>query len=102
MSLIVSLIKAYFLKKNEEGTAGDDNYIYMIFKANITNGDSDEDVYFAFEYPNGILNADGSFSLAHNDEATRYQCGISYDDLFNKIITSKQDLYTTTELTNLE
>lgn len=96
------LIKAYFLKKNEEGTAGDDNYIYMIFKANITNGDSDEDVYFAFEYPNGILNADGSFSLAHNDEATRYQCGISYDDLFNKIITSKQDLYTTTELTNLE
>lgn len=96
------LVKAYFLKKKENVATGSNNYIYLLMKAQISNGDATEEVYFAFEYPDGILNADGTFVIAHNDEASRYVCGISYDDILNSTVTAKQDQFITTEITIIQ
>jgi len=94
-------VKAVYLSKkvNAEGTSN--NYIYLLFKANISNGSTTADIYFAFEYPDGIITNDETFIIAHNNESTRYICGMNYDDIYSRVVGSKEISYTVTEINGI-
>ena len=96
------LVKAVYLTKKVNTDVITNNYIYILFKANISNGSTTSDIYFAFEYPDGIITNDDKFTIAHNNQSTRYICGLNYDDILGRVITSKANSYTITEISGLK
>lgn len=95
------LIKAVYLSKKENAEVNTNNYIYLLFKSNISNGSATSDIYFAFEYVDGISTNDGKCMITHDNQSTRYICGINYDDIFSRVVSSKENMYTITMINGL-
>ena len=95
------LTNAVFLYKKEYAESTVQNYIYLFFKANISNGTSTENVYFSFEYPDSIMTTDGNFSMNHSDLTNRYICGMDLNDVYGRVVLSKESGYTITDITAL-
>jgi uncharacterized protein YozE (UPF0346 family) len=87
----------YFLKKKND-TADTDNYLYYFYKATISNGSEQEEVYFLFEYSNGYVKNDGAFEIEHSDAARTYYCAADFDELYNQYIAQKEKIYTITKV----
>jgi len=96
-----TLVKAVYLKKKENAEVNTNNYIYILFKANISNGSTTSDIYFAFEYPDSIITNDEKCVIAHDNQNTRYICGLNYDDIYSRVIGSKESSYSITEINGL-
>ena len=96
-----TFIKAVYLSKKVNAEANTNNYIYLLFKSNISNGSTTSDIYFAFEYPDGIITNDEKFAIAHNNQSTRYICGLDYNDIYSRIVSSKEASYSITEISGL-
>ena len=94
-------VKAVYLSKKEKAEVNTNNYIYMLFKSSISNGSTTADIYFAFEYMDGIITNDATFTIAHNNQSTRYICGLTYDDIYSRVVTSKETSYLVTEISGL-
>jgi len=94
-------IKAVYLSKKENAEVTSNNYIYLLFKSNISNGTTTSDIYFAFEYSDGIITNDAKFIISDNNQSARYICGLNYDDIYSRVITSKESSYLVTEITGL-
>ena len=94
-------VKAVYLSKKEKAEVNTNNYIYMLFKSSISNGSTTSDIYFAFEYLDGIITNDATFTIAHNNQSTRYICGLNYDDIYSRVVTSKETSYLVTEISGL-
>lgn len=95
------LVKAVLLMK-KDSAVNTNNYIYLLFKSNVSNDNTTTDMYFAFEYTDGIVTNSGEFSIAHNDEANRYICGMNYEEIYSKVVLSKENSYSIKEITGLE
>lgn len=95
------LVKAVYLSKKENAEVNTNNYIYILFKSNISNGSVTSDIYFAFEYLDGILTNDGKFMITHDNQSKRYICGLNYDDIFSRVVSSKENMYIITMINGL-
>lgn len=95
-------VKAEFLNKKENAEPSTRNYIYLLFKSNITNGTATADIYFAFEYLDGILTTEDKCAIAHDKQSTRYICGMDYENIYSRTIQSKEVSYQITEISGLE
>lgn len=91
------IVSTYFLSR--KGTAGDNNnYVYIIAQATISDSEDSKTVYFAFSYSNTYQNVDGTFDMNHDNESKRYICSTDYDALYNECIGSKSENYTIKEV----
>lgn len=95
------VINALFLSKKENAQVTINNYIYFIFKSNISNDSTTSDIYFIFEYTDGILNSMDKFEISHNNQGERYICGLSFEDIYGRVVISKETTYTIKEITAL-
>lgn len=98
----VEFYDAKLLVKKEASMEEPYNYIYVIYKAYVTNADYGEEVYFFFEYSNAVTAADGTFMLAHNDEELRYSCDTDYEELYQLKIASKSEKYDISDVSGIE
>lgn len=94
-------VKAVYLDKKENAQANTRNYVYLFFKSNISNGSTTSDVYFAFEYTDGLMTTEDKFSISYNNQSSRYICGLSYENLYSSVILSKEGTYLTSEISGL-
>ncbi len=91
------IVSTYFLSR--KGTAGDNNnYVYIMAQATISDSESSATVYFAFSYTNAYENVDGTFDMNHDNESKRYICGTDYEALYSQCIGAKSDNYTIKEV----
>jgi len=95
------LVKAVYLSKKPYAEVTSNNYIYILFKSNISNGSTTSDIYFAFEYPDSIITNDDKCTIVHSNQSSRYICGLNYDDIYSRVIGSKENSYSVTEITGL-
>lgn len=78
-------------KGTDDSNAG--NYLYYIYSAAISNGVNGEIIYFAFEYSQGYVTADGGFNILHSEPNKRYVCTNNYEELYAEQIEAKAELY---------
>lgn len=89
----IQLVNTYFLKRKNSSEGTVDNYIYMIYKAEVASPNNKMTVYFAFEYSQGYKTADGVFDIMHDKPENRYQCSNNINTLYSTVIGSKEELY---------
>ena len=89
---------ARFLYRLDNHDVTHANYMDLVFKSNISNGASTLDAYFIFEFSDIVISADGKFEIADTDLNTRYVCGINYNELYGKVILSKEDSYAISQI----
>lgn len=87
------LLSAKMLSKKNPQDEGMQNYVFLFFKANISNGVSDVDVYFAFEFSPVIKMSDGNFKVGEIDLKGKYLCGMDYNTLYGQVVLSKENSY---------
>lgn len=92
------LIDERFLYRLDNHDVTHSNYLELVFKSNISNGTSTLDVYFIFEFPDMVISADGRFEITDSDLAGRYVCGVDYNDLYGRVILSKEDSYAISQI----
>jgi len=97
----ITLIDAKFMYKRDGHDVTQHNYVELIFKAVVSNGTSSPDVYFIFEFPDSVINADGTFEIIANDLSSKYTCSTNYNDIYGKVILSKEDSYTISQISGL-
>ncbi len=95
----VEYVKTTFLNKKEGSNSTTRNYLYVYYKANITNGTMTKDVYFAFEYSDMMCDSSGRFMINKTSPETRYVCATVYDDVYFRTSLGKEGSYEITELT---
>lgn len=95
------LADARFLYRLDNHDVRQMNYIELIFKSDISNGASNMDVYFIFEFADSVITADGTFQISRNDLKNKYVCGTDYNDLFGRVVLSKENSYAISQITGL-
>lgn len=91
-------VGTYFLKRKNVSEGTVDNYIYMVFAADVVSSSNQMKIYFTFEYSQGYVSTDGSFDIMHDKPENRYQCSNNMESLYNSVIGSKGELYTITAI----
>lgn len=89
----IQLVNTYFLKRKNVSEGTVDNYIYMIYKADVSSPNNKMTVYFSFEYSQGYKTYDGIFNIMHDKPENRYQCSNDINNIYNTVIASKEGLY---------
>ena len=89
---------ALFLYRLDNHDVTHANYLDLVFKSNISNGASTLDICFIFEFSDIVISADGKFEIADTDLSARYVCGVNYNDLYGKVILSKEDSYAISQI----
>ncbi len=89
----IQLVNTYFLKRKNSSEGTVDNYIYMIYKAEVASPNNKMTVYFSFEYSQGYKTPDGAFNIMHDKPENRYQCSNDINNLYSTVIGSKESLY---------
>lgn len=92
------LVDALFLYRLDNHDVTHANYLDLVFKSNISNGASTLDICFIFEFSDIVISADGKFEIADTDLSARYVCGVNYNDLYGKVILSKEDSYAISQI----
>lgn len=95
----IELLGEYFLKRKNAGEGNADNYLYLIYRADVSNGSETLPVYFGFEYMQGYVTVEGEFNIAHEAVDERYACSADYEKLYHTLIGSKSDRYQVQEMT---
>lgn len=94
----IHLQQALFLSRKNPLEGDANNYIYMIFVADIANQDTTMPVYFVFSYRDGYVTAEGSYEINHDQQEKRYQCGVDYDALYESVIGIYEGTYNMSEI----
>ncbi len=89
----IRLLNKYYLKRKNAGEGTVDNYIYLVYAADVTSSAATMTVYFTFEYSQGYVSPDKVFNIMHDKPEQRYQCSGDYETLFNTVIKEKESLY---------
>lgn len=96
------LVKTVFLTKKENAEVDTRNYIYYIYKSNISNDSVTADIYFAFEYFDGIITTDDKCVISHENQSVRYICGLDYDNIYGRTVNSKAGSYEIIEVSGIQ
>lgn len=89
----IQLMEKFFLTRKNASEGSNENYLYLIYRADIMNADDSVEVFFAFEYSQGYMTVDGNFDIAHDEPEKRYTCSDSYETLYESVIGEKESLY---------
>lgn len=89
----IELLEQFFLTRKNASEGSNENYLYLIYRADISNDDSSVEIFFAFEYTQGYMTVDGNFDIAHDEPEKRYTCSDSYETLYASVINEKGGLY---------
>lgn len=89
----LELLYVYFLKRRDGADAVKDNYLYYVCRANVSNDDTWEAVYFVFEYSDGYVTSDGKYDIIHDNSDKRYSCSLDYESLIEEKIMNKEETY---------
>lgn len=92
----VTFVGAYYLTC--KGDQADKNYLYVLMSANVMDKEDTEKLYFAFEYKNCFVTADGKFDVLHEGLDKRYTCKTTSEELYSNLIGSKLELYNCIEI----
>lgn len=97
----ISFEGAEFLYRLDNHDVKQMNYIEMIFKADISNGTSDMEVWFIFEFADSIITSDGAVEITKSDMKSRYVCGTDYNELYGRVVLSKENSYDISQIEGL-
>lgn len=89
----LELVYIYFLKRRDGADAVKDNYLYYVCRANVSNSDTWETVYFVFEYSDGYVTSDGKYDIIHDNNDKRYSCSLDDESLIEEKIMNKEETY---------
>lgn len=95
----VQLLQTIFMSRNGELEGSGNNYIFLVFSANISNSETKIPVYYVFTYTDGYTTTDGVYEIDHDAPEERYQCGLDYESLYQNTIGVYEGSYAKTELT---
>lgn len=90
----LTFLDAAFLYRKNPAEEGVMNYIYLFEKADISNGTSVETVYFAFELTEAVRTVNNGFSVNASDLKNKYICGTDYNDMYSRLVLSKENSFT--------
>lgn len=93
----------YYLTR-KDGMSGDSNYIYLVYKCDITDDGKPASYYYYTRFKNLVLNGDGTCSVdttSYETPSDTHRTGIggyyygygSIDDLYKKCVQSRVDSY---------
>lgn len=94
----ITLQDARFMYRREGHDVKHINYIQLVFKSDISNGVSQLEVYFVFEFPDTVISADNTFQIARNDLKNKYVCDIDYNSLHSSMVLGREDAYTISQI----
>lgn len=97
----IVLQDAKFLYRRDGHDVKHINYIELIFKSNISNGVSQLEVYFIFEFPDMVLSTDKTFQITRNDLKNKYICDIDYNSIYSSMILGRENVYTISQIDGL-
>lgn len=94
----IQLLKRVFLTRKNQNEGTIENYLYLIYRADIANSDTSMEAFFAFEYTQAFVTVEGKFDIGHDYPEKRYKCGVDYDSLYASVIGEKEALYQVYEM----
>ncbi|MDO5403286.1 MAG: hypothetical protein Q4F11_07590 [Eubacteriales bacterium] len=95
----IQLLNTYFFSRKNDLEASADNYLFLVFKADVINDNISMPVYFVFTYTDGYITPDGAYEINYDNPEERYQCSADYEWLNSNAIEIYDDIYNVTEIT---
>lgn len=94
----VTLLDKIFMYRKNPGEGQYENFIYLIFSAYITIEEDEYPVFFVFEFSQGYVTIDNQFNISSDELEKRYDCSLSYENMYDKYINDKSDMYEIIEM----
>lgn len=94
-------VNAYLLSEKVLEEGKDNNYIYFIYRAEITNGSQSETGFFLFEYKNAVISG-GKLLVGTSKPEERYVCSKEYEKIYSEYIGNKENIYNIYEINNVK
>lgn len=94
----IELLNTYFLSNKNNLEAAGNNYVSLVFKADISNDNIFMPVYFVFTYSDGYITPDGIYEIGRDEPEKRYDCSVDYQQLYDNNIGIYNGIYEITEI----